>query len=459
MHTAIAAKEKRPYSVSELVETLRNLLEENFPSVWVQGEVGGLTIARSGHAYFSLKDDRAQLRCVAFRSAVQRLGFELAEGTEILLRGRPGIYSQRGALQIVLQWAEPLGAGDLRAEFERLKRKLEVEGLFADHWKKPLPYLPRRVAVITSPTGAAIRDVISVLRRRNPCVEVRIVPSPVQGRNAGRQLAAAVRLAQEEAAADLLIVTRGGGSADDLACFNDEELARAIFSCHTPVISAVGHEVDFTIADFVADHRAPTPSAAAELVTPVREELLQKLLLFQQKLRYAIGVHLKRQTSKRLDLDSRLRSRSPGRRVAEGVQRLDELERRLDQSLKSLLERKGLQLGRMAGRLAHPGPRPQIGRYRLLLQSLDQRTKAAIRTRLAHGRSSLERLQAKLHGLDPRNVLERGYSITRKEGRVLTDVRQVKTGEILEIELQHGRLFVAVQELSPPGNKRTAPEG
>jgi exodeoxyribonuclease VII large subunit len=449
MTQALSSSGRSTLTVSALVARLGQILDDQLGVVWVRGEVGGLTVARSGHAYFALKDTQSQIRCVAFQSTASRLRFKLAEGTEILIRGRPGVYAARGELQVIVEYAEPVGTGALQAEFERLKRKLHAEGLFDTARKRPLPYLPSCVAVVTSPTGAAIRDVLTVLRRRNPSLLVRVVSAPVQGPSAGVELARALELADRHARADLILLTRGGGSAEDLACFNDETLARAIFACGTPVVSAVGHEIDFTIADFVADHRAPTPSAAAEMVTPVRSELLLEIAALRGRLDHAAASFARRRHQVLDSLSARLQSRSPARRISDGLLRLDDLDERLDRAVRVHLQTQRLRVQTLSRALARPGARPHLDRAQAALEAARRGLTHAAERRLQALRHTLDQAASSLHALSPLAVLERGFAIARKDGAVQTNAALLRPGDRLEVQLARGSFTAAVQQVQP----------
>ena len=323
-----SAPERDIYSVSRLNLEARLLLEQGFPRIWLEGELSNVSRPSSGHLYFTLKDARAQIRAAMFRSRNQAIRFRPEEGLQVLVRGRVSLYEPRGDYQLIVDHMEEAGDGALRRAFEELKRKLDAEGLFDAARKQPLPALPARIGVITSPSGAAVRDVISVLRRRFPAIPVLIYPVPVQGKEAGGEIANAIRLASRRADCDVLILTRGGGSLEDLWPFNEEVVARAIHDCRIPLVSAVGHEIDFTIADFVADRRAATPSAAAELVTPDQLEWLARLTQLSARLENRLRHTLSDDQRRLAWLEQRLQQVHPGQYLRQQAQRLDELEQR-----------------------------------------------------------------------------------------------------------------------------------
>jgi exodeoxyribonuclease VII large subunit len=394
-------------SVSELTQTVRALLEEGFSSVWVSGEVSNLARPASGHQYFCLKDGQAQLRSVIWRGIGLRLRFDLKDGMEVIARGRLSVYVPRGEYQFIVEEIQPRGLGAAELALRRLKERLFTLGYFDPKRKKPLPRFPRRVALITSPTGAAVRDMLEVLARRWPAAEVWVCPVRVQGDGAAQEIAAAVRLVNRlRPTADVLIVGRGGGSAEDLWAFNEEIIAHALFESVVPVVSAVGHEIDVTVADLVADHRALTPSEAAERVVPCREELAEALATVEARLRERMTGRL-RATRQGLDgLAQRRAFRLP-------LERVRELERRLDEST-TRLER-------------------------------------AARQRVLRARQATEAAAAQLESLSPLNVLARGYSLTRTEaGQVLRDAAALRPGDRLVTQLWRGRVVSRVEQVAPP---------
>ncbi|MCW8848051.1 MAG: exodeoxyribonuclease VII large subunit, partial [Sedimenticola sp.] len=313
------------YSVSRLNSEVRSVLEGSFPLLWVEGEISNLARPASGHIYFSLKDAQAQVRCAMFRMKRQHLRFQPENGLKVLIRARVGLYEGRGEFQLIAEHMEPAGEGDLRQAFDQLKQKLQTEGLFDTAQKRALPILPKRIGIITSPTGAAVQDVLTVLQRRFPAIPLLIFPVVVQGDEAAQSIINALKLAEKRQDCDLLILTRGGGSLEDLMAFNDEGVARTIHQLTIPLISAVGHEIDFTIADFVADQRAPTPSVAAELATPDSQELLDKLNMLQRRVTLGVTRKVKRLTELQQNLNQRLRRSHPGVRLQQQQQYLDEL--------------------------------------------------------------------------------------------------------------------------------------
>lgn len=433
------------YSISRLNSELRHVLEGSFPLLWIEGEISNLSSPRSGHLYFSLKDAQAQIRCALFRNKRNLLRFQPENGSKVLARARVALYEPRGDCQLIIEHLEPVGDGALQLAFEQLKKKLQAEGLFDTERKKPLPPFPRRIGVISSPSGAAVRDVLQVLERRFPGALVTLYPSSVQGANAAEELRLALELALRRGRDDVLILTRGGGSLEDLAAFNDEPLARCIAAARIPLVSAVGHEIDFTIADFVADRRAPTPSAAAELVSPDADALQRRFAQLGGRLHQQQAAQLRQAGRLLTQLEGRLERQHPGTQLQLQQQRLDELQLRLTRHLERHIGqlRTGLRQGENRLRAQHPA-----GRLRDLEPRLGQ---LAVRLNLAmqHSlRQKQERLSARareLNAISPLAILERGYSITTLEnGKPLTNLDQVELGTELSIRLSSGRLSAEV---------------
>jgi len=436
------------YSVSQLNREVRELLDHGFPALWVEGELSNFARPSSGHWYFSLKDRRSAVRCAMFRQRNMLLRFRPEEGLKVLVRARVSLYEPRGDYQLIVEHMEPSGEGALRQQFEALKGKLEAEGLFARERKRPLPAFPRRIGVVTSPSGAAIRDILHVLRRRYPPAEVIIYPAQVQGGQAPGQILGAIRLAGERGECDVLIVTRGGGSLEDLWAFNDEAVARAIAACPIPVVSGVGHEVDFSIADFVADQRAPTPSAAAELVTPDAAELAQGLQRLAQRLQRAQQLRLQRGRESLRAAMRRLDQYHPGNRIRERMQRLDELEQRLRRAAVLAVETRRGQLQTLQARLRARTPGHRLEGLRQQLEHLAARLGRAQQARLESQRQRLRQASRALHTVSPLATLERGYAIARRlpEGTVLRRADMAAAGDAISVRLARGELLCEVRE-------------
>jgi exodeoxyribonuclease VII large subunit len=446
LQLAAAPAGGRPLSVTQLNSMARQFIERNLPLLWVAGEISNYQRAASGHCYFSLKDERAQVRCVLFRTRAQLLDWSPANGMQVEVRAAPSLYEPRGEFQLTVDFMRRAGLGALYERFGRLKDKLEREGLFAPQRKRPLPRHPRRIGIVTSPRAAALRDVLITLRRRMPVIGVIVYPAPVQGDGATQQLVAALRTAAARAECDVLILCRGGGSIEDLWSFNEEALARAIAACSIPVVSGVGHETDFTIADFVADARAPTPTAAAALVTLDRAELLTAVRAFAARLRRCAW-HVLDQRTQQADFLAR-RLVHPGNRIDERLRHLAHLRARLDAAFQRAAQRRALPLARVAHRLRVAGPDCE----RLLADQrhLQRRLAAAQSVALERREARLERLQSHLQHLDPRQVLERGYSIvTRADGSIVRAAQEVQPGDAVGLEFARGRARARVQDVEP----------
>jgi exodeoxyribonuclease VII large subunit len=432
------------WTVSRLNREARALLE-SLPSLWVEGELSNLARPASGHWYFSLKDASAQVRCVMWRSANARARIGLREGMQLLVRARASLYEPRGEYQLVVDHVEEAGEGLLRRRFEELKARLAAEGLFDAALKRPLPTLPRRVGVVTSPTGAAIRDILHVLARRFPAVPVVVYPVPVQGALAAAAIAAALAVANQRAECDVLILARGGGSLEDLWSFNEEVVARAIRGSRIPVITGVGHEVDFTIADFVADVRAPTPSGAAELVVPDAGEWRRAVAGLATRLDGALRRGTGRARERLAWLSGRLARVHPREHLARRGQRLDELEARLARAFRVRLEATRARLLAAARTLDAVHPRERLGRRSQRLEELEGRLARAFTRRVELGRARLLAASRTLNAVSPLATLERGYAILEdSEGRVVRAAAQVSVGDALTARTGRGRVYATV---------------
>jgi exodeoxyribonuclease VII large subunit len=438
----------RVLAVSELVRAARLTLESYFSEVRVEGEVSGFKRSGPGHLYFTLKDSDAALDCVMYAREATRLKFRLEDGMAVRLRGRLTIYEGRGRFQMTVVAIEPTGAGALAVAFEQLKQKLQAEGLFASERKRRLPFLPRRIGVVTSPQGAVIRDIIRVAHRRFP-IAILLAPTPVQGPGAAASIVAGLERLCRVPDVDVVILARGGGSAEDLWCFNEEILARAIYAAPVPVISAVGHETDFTISDFVADVRAPTPSAAAERAVPVLADLRTDLAALGQRTARGATAHLRQQ---RLVVE-RIRARlgDPRRLVDERRQRIDDLFARGHRATVRRLGRLRTDLGAAEVALSRAHPHRRIAAQRAALRELSQRLETAGLRDLRRRREPLTAIEHKLQALSPRRVLDRGYSLTfGPDGHLLTDAAAVTPGAELRIAFQKGELTAVVTGAVPP---------
>ncbi|MGI9331074.1 MAG: exodeoxyribonuclease VII large subunit [Gammaproteobacteria bacterium] len=440
------------FTVSELNREARELLEGALPALWVEGEISNFIHHGSGHMYFDLKDEGAQVRCAMFRGANRRLQFRPENGLQVLLQGRVTLYEPRGSYQLVAEAMEPAGEGLLRRRLEALKSKLQTEGLFAAEHKQALPSLPRRIGVITSPTSAAVRDILKVLRRRFPAIPVIIYPTQVQGERAAGEISAALVTAARRAECDVLICGRGGGSLEDLWSFNEEQVVRAIFASPIPVISAVGHETDITLADLVADMRAPTPSAAAELAVPDAQGWQQQFTAMERRSSSAMQRQLSTLVQGTAQLTGRLRRRSPRFILRQNAQRLDELASRARRASAARLESESAHLLQLSTRLlnASPNRQCQAGQQKLREQQL--RLSAAMQTRLTAARGRLATLAAGLQIASPLATLDRGYALVTdgKTGATLRDAADLKTGQEVEARLARGGFRATITRVLKP---------
>ncbi len=433
------------YTVSRLNREVGQLLKTGFPPLWLEGEISNLARPASGHLYFSLKDRDCQLRCAMFRRENSRLGFRPADGESVLCLGRVGLYEPRGDYQFIIEHMEQAGEGRLRQAFERLKRRLAAEGLFDAAAKQTPPRLPRRIGVITSPSGAALRDILHVLARRFPAVPVRIYPVPVQGDEAAARIVDALATAARRGDCDVLILARGGGSLEDLAAFNDEAVARAVHACPIPVICGVGHEIDFSIADFAADVRAPTPSGAAELAVPDAAEWIRAYAELGDRLARGLRRRLTERRARGDWLAARVRQLHPGHRLRQQAQRLDELEQRLARAAGGLLARRRDRTALLAERLRRSDPRPWLAAMRDQTESTRARLAAAIGRRLTAARQGLESLDRALRGIGPESTLARGYAIvTTADGAIVRSAATVGDGQRLGVRVADGEFGVEV---------------
>lgn len=433
------------YTVTQLTTRIRATLERAFPDVWVEGEVSNLRIPSSGHVYFSLNDQESQIRAVLFRRMAAALPFQVENGLTVLAKGRVSVYEPRGDYQLLLDYLEPKGIGALQAAFEQRKKQFEQEGLFDPARKRPLPFLPRRVGVITSGTGAALHDIVTIVHRRCPVIRLRLFPVAVQGPGAAQQIADAVRLANQQTDLDVLIVGRGGGSWEDLWSFNEEVVVRAIAGSRIPVISAVGHEIDFTLSDFAADYRAPTPSAAAESISPVLVDLIDgirdKNARLAQTMRGTLRFH-------RNQVESALRILPvPSQILQRQVQRVDELSFRLGSGIRAMLAAVRPRLAALAAGLERVGPGPSWQRGSLMLPQLLRRLSRAMPWVITAKKHQLRTVTSTLDTLSPLAILSRGYSIleTSPGGKIVKDAQSVRVGDRIRARLAEGRLSCLVE--------------
>jgi exodeoxyribonuclease VII large subunit len=439
--------DRRIWTVRDLVSAVRTQIEREYGDTWVEGEISNFRAHDSGHLYFTLKDDSSQLNAVMFRLQARRLRFRPENGMQVLVRGRITIYEDRGQLQISAEYIEPKGAGALQIAFEQLKAKLQAEGLFEASRKKPLPALPRRIGIVTSPQAAVLQDILNILRRRHHSVNVLIYAAQVQGETAASEVCAGIRHFNRARCVDVVIVARGGGSAEDLAAFNDEALARVVAASEIPVVSAVGHETDITILDFVADLRAPTPSAAAELVIRSRQEVEEQLQSFDSRLAKAIRYHL---LIARQNLTELAQHRAFAHMMSllhRRQQRVDDLVNRLAHAARDAFEAKRRRFETLSAAVRHYDVRRVLAGVRHALDARTAALAAAVRTRLLQQRSQVEQLSARLEGLSPLAILDRGYALVfDSSGRLLKDAGQVETGDEISARLAKGNIIATVKK-------------
>jgi len=437
--------ERRIFTVSELNSAVQRLFESDFSNIWVAGEISGCRSGTSGHFYFSLKDGQSQLKCALFKGAARFAKFRPQDGLAVLARGRLEVYELRGEYQLIVELLEPQGAGALQIAFEQLKKKLAAEGLFDAAKKRPLPKLPRRIGIVTSPAGAVIRDILHVLERRFPGLQVRLFPAQVQGEGAAQQICDGLRYFSSLPWADVVILARGGGSLEDLWTFNEEIVARTIAASRVPVISAVGHETDFTIADFVADLRAPTPSAAAEIVICTRESLFEQLSGCRAKAVQAIRYRL---IVASRDLHQRGADRADSvvhRAITKRVQQLDDLHDRMTRLERRVFESRDRTLAEFTKRLEAANLRLRFACIRHRQELLEQQFTRLASARLQEARRRYEASHAHLTQLSPLAVLSRGYAIvSNAQDHIVRGASETIVGEFLDIRLHSGQLTVAV---------------
>jgi exodeoxyribonuclease VII large subunit len=438
------------FTVSRLNQTVRSLLEREMGQVWITGEISNFSQPSSGHWYFTLKDDTAQVRGAMFRNSNRRVTFRPQHGQQVLVRASVTLYDPRGDYQIIVESMQPAGEGLLQQKYEQLKAALSAEGLFDQQFKQPLPSPATCIGVVTSKTGAALHDILHVLKRRDPSLPVVIYPTPVQGEDAPAQIVRAIALANARQECDVLIVGRGGGSLEDLWSFNDERVARAIFASRIPVVSAVGHETDVTIADFVADLRAPTPSAAAEVVSRNQAELVRQIQSAQQRLEMAMDFYLANRTRRFTQLNHRLQQQHPQLRLARQQTVLERLQQRMRNALDSQFRQASVRQQRLAQRLNSQNPQPKIHRAQTRVQQLEFRLAQAIQSRMSQTRERFGSAITHLEAVSPLATLSRGYSVTTvSDGKVLKQTSQVRQGEMLTTRVKDGWLESEVKNIIP----------
>ncbi len=449
--------ERTIYSVSELNLNVRNLLESEFPRIWVEAEVSNLAMPASGHIYFSLKDSHAQVSCAMFKSRKQLLKFKPENGQQVLVRARVSLYEPRGNYQLIIEHMEEAGDGALRRAFEELKSRLAAAGLFDEIHKQALPELPQRIGVVTSATGAAIRDVLSVLQRRFPAIPVLIYPVPVQGAGAATEIARTLRTASARKDCDVLLLVRGGGSLEDLWAFNEEIVAHAIVDSEIPIVCGVGHEIDITIADFAADVRAPTPSAAAELISPDQETYLQTFSWYQERLHQLLSNKIRRLAEQIDWLRKRLQQQHPLSYLQQQSQRLDELEQRVNKAWQQQLRNSESNFKHLLHRLLSSSPTQQINRGQQEHSQFMQRLERSLKQHIMQKKQHLAAVSRTLHAISPLETLSRGYAIaTTENGTAITNYQQVQVGDKVQVQLHKGQIFTRVEKSQ--GTKNLTPD-
>ncbi|AEY01624.1 exodeoxyribonuclease VII large subunit [Oceanimonas sp. GK1] len=436
------------YTVSRLNRHARLLLEGDLGAVWLTGEISNLSMPASGHWYFSLKDSQSQLRCAMFRGNNRSVGSRPKNGDQVLIFGKVTLYEPRGDFQLVAQTMAPAGEGLLKQQFEALKNALAAEGLFAAERKRPLPAHPARIGIISSPTGAAVHDILTVLARRAPQLEIILYPSQVQGESAVPQLVHALNEANRRNETDLLLLARGGGSLEDLWCFNDERLVRAIAASRLPVVSAVGHEVDVSLSDLVADLRAPTPSAAAELISQDSGVQRRQWQQSGQRLEQALQRWLADRHNRLRQLQQRLERQHPRQQLQQQSQQLDQLQLRLERAMNRRLEQARQRTEQAALRLTHQHPGQRLAYSIERLHTLEQRLHGALNTRLNHLEHQLALAGSRLHAMSPLATLSRGYSITLHNNTVLTDAGRLKENDLITTRLAQGEVVSRVEKVA-----------
>ena len=441
-------QERSVFSVSGLNSAVARLLEQEFAWIWVEGEISNLATPASGHIYFTLKDAGAQVRCAMFRGRNRELKFRPENGGQVVVRCKVSLYQARGDYQLIVDRMEQAGAGALQKKFEELKQKLAAEGLFSEAGKQDLPEVPACIGVITSRTGAAIRDVLSVIARRFPSVPVKLFPVPVQGEESAPAICHALELAQQYGACDVLLLVRGGGSLEDLWSFNEESVARAIFNCTIPVVSGVGHEVDITIADFVADHRAATPTAAAEAVTPDQQAWMQTLDWYQSRLQQLAGEKITRAGERLSWLRTRLTQQHPLANLQRLGQRVNDIDKRMRMTMNYRIRAASDRMQHLHTRLLSCSPAIAIRNYRNNIERLQQQAQFHIRSALEQRKSHLSTLASTLNAISPLQTLSRGYSITSSsDGQTITNTDSVSQNELINTRLHRGQLISRIEKI------------
>ena len=452
-HAQAAAK--NILTVSKLNRLARSVLEDKIGQIWLSAEISNFVAASSGHWYFTLKDERAQVKGAMFKGANRKIPQKPKEGDKVLVRANIGLYEPRGDYQIIVEHMEPEGEGQLKQQFEMLKRQLASEGMFSQEYKKPIPESVLKVGIVTSPTGAALHDILTVLQRRNPAIDVVIYPSQVQGDNAAALICAAITQANLRNEVDVLIVGRGGGSLEDLWCFNNEQLARTIFASSIPIVSAVGHEVDVSIADFVADMRAPTPSAAAELVSQDKSTLQHKILVQQDKLVAAFSRLQQQWGHQHHTVKQRLLQNHPQQQLQQKSQYVDQLQATLQSAIKRILSQAQQQQHHLHNRLSLSSPQKLLQRHQLGLQELQTKLQRSCQQLVDNNKQKLRNNMHLLDTVSPLATLARGYSISFKQQEIVKSIQQVQVGDVLVTRVEDGEIRSEINKIDAPSLSST----
>ncbi len=438
---------RRIFTVSRLNQEVQHVLESGFGMLWLQGELSNFSRPASGHFYFSLKDSQAQIRCAMFRGKNRYVNFEPQAGDEVLVRGKLGLYSARGDFQLIVEHMEPAGTGKLQQQFEQTKKKLDALGWFDVEAKKSIPDMPQRIGVVTSATGAAIQDVLQVLARRCPQAQIIIYPTLVQGASAAPKIVEAIQTAERRNEVDVLLLVRGGGSMEDLWAFNDESVAKAIYECELPIVCGVGHEVDVTIADHVADLRAPTPSAAAELSTPDGEIMEQRVASAHNALQRMLHSQLTLANAALHSLNDRLQMRHPKRLLEDRGQRIDDLEARLQQAMQTQTARHGRHVEHLTTRIHAHSPSQQLLTLQTHLESMHMRLNASMQNQLGGARNKWQLAARALDTVSPLATLDRGFAVVKHQNKLVTDAATLSAGDQISTQVARGVIHSKVDSV------------
>lgn len=446
---SVPESKRRVYTVSRLNQEVQSALESGFGMLWLQGELSNFSRPASGHFYFSLKDSQSQIRCAMFKGRNRYVDFEPQSGDEVLVRGKLGLYAARGDFQLIVEHMEPAGAGKLQMQFEATKKKLFELGWFDQEAKQALPAMPQKIGVVTSGTGAAVQDVLKVLARRCPQAQVIIYPTLVQGSAAAPKIVEAIQTADRRSEVDVLLLVRGGGSLEDLWAFNDERVAEAVFNCALPLVCGVGHEVDVTICDFVADLRAPTPSAAAEMATPDGEIVVQRVDAARTALARILKAKLSLNDAGLRSLNERLQMRHPQRLLEDRGQRTDELEKRLRQTMHSATRARHLQLDNLANRLHSHSPNQQLARLQTALGNIEMRLNNAVDKQLTTTRNRWALASRALNTVSPLATLDRGFAVVKHKDKVVSSAADLAPGDQITTQVAQGLIHSKVENIEP----------